>query len=227
VLSEQRPREKIRDQTQGRAEREALLGSDFAISQGQLGLAIQDILTSLSIDSFAAAQQISAEDLAFVRDLLARHGLAADFNIGDAVGITGGGGEAPNNILNRNHPAYVQRADFVSSMIPQITDMFNVSSAGQFRDVSAEVTPGRSANSDHYSGGAVDFSGSFEEMQRLADWAREQPFVSFVRFGDAAHLDHVHISFKIGEFGEVAPAGATETNVSESVSPPPSDVRIE
>lgn len=113
---------------------------------------------------------------------------------GDRVTWTRGVGEAPNNIANRNHPAYQERAQFMSEMHDYILQNFNVSSAGQYRDTSVSGGGQRSSNSDHYSGGAVDFSGSQAELERLFGWLQTQPWVSFANLytsGGAAGTLHV------------------------------------
>lgn len=112
-------------------------------------------------------------------------------------------GQAPNNYANRHNPLYKARRDFAVAIAPQIERMFGVSaqgSAGYIRTPSAgDAAPGgRAANSDHQSGGAIDFFGTKEEMVALRNWATTQPFVSFVRCQSESHWDHVHLSFDIG-----------------------------
>lgn len=110
-------------------------------------------------------------------------------------------GEAPNNFANRNNPLYVARKEFAVAMDERIEQMFDVQgSAGYYRppDPSHAAPGGPSANSDHYSAGAVDYFGSPEELQRLRDWLVQQPFVAFVRWQSESHFDHVHVSYDLG-----------------------------
>jgi hypothetical protein len=113
------------------------------------------------------------------------------------------GGEAPNNLTNRNNPLYQARRDFAVQAASQIENLFDVSaqgSAGYLRPYSrSHAAPGGpSGNSDHYSGGAVDFFGSKEELTALRNWLIVQPFTSFVRWQSESHYDHVHVSFDLG-----------------------------
>lgn len=113
------------------------------------------------------------------------------------------GGEAPNNYGNRHQPLYKSRREFAVSIAPKIEDMFGVSAqggAGHMRQPKAshKAPGGPSSNSDHYSGGAIDFFGSKEELDQLRDWLTEQPFTSFVRWQTESHYDHVHLSFDLG-----------------------------
>lgn len=113
------------------------------------------------------------------------------------------GGEAKNNYANRHNPLYQARREFAVAITPQIEEMFGVSaqgSAGYMRQPSSgDAAPGgRSGNSDHYSGGALDLFGTKEEMVALRNWAVEQPWVSFVRCQSESHYDHVHLSIDVG-----------------------------
>lgn len=113
------------------------------------------------------------------------------------------GGEAPNNYANRHNPLYKARRDFMVAIAPQLEELFGVSaqgSAGYMRQPSKgdAAAGGRSANSDHYSGGALDLFGTKEEMVALRNWAVNQPWVSFVRCQSESHYDHVHISADLG-----------------------------
>jgi hypothetical protein len=112
-------------------------------------------------------------------------------------------GEAPNNYVNRNNPLYQARKDFAVGIAPKIEEMFEVSaqgSAGHLRapQASHKAPGGPSGNSDHYSGGAIDFFGEKEELDALRDWLVTQPFTSFVRWQSESHYDHVHVSFDTG-----------------------------
>lgn len=125
--------------------------------------------------------------------------------------FTTGVGEAPNNKSNRNNPVYERRAEFVSEALNFVTSNFDAASAGQYRDMNAEVTANRSHNSDHYSGGAFDVrTGSREEAQRVLAWASQQPWVSFAQIYEGGTL--VHISANVAAFG-----GGNST----SIAPPP------
>lgn len=110
--------------------------------------------------------------------------------------------EAPNNYANRHSPLYKARALFAASTAGQIEDLFGVQAAGvnYYRPPSpSDAAPGgRSANSDHYSAGAIDFYGSDERLDALHAWLIEQPFISFVRWRSESHHDHLHASFDIG-----------------------------
>lgn len=113
------------------------------------------------------------------------------------------GGEAPNNLSNRANPLYQSRREFAVALAPKIEEMFDVSSqgsAGHMRayNKSHEAPGGPSGNSDHYSGGAIDFFGSKEDLTDLRNWLVAQPFTSFVRWQSESHYDHVHVSFDLG-----------------------------
>lgn len=117
------------------------------------------------------------------------------------------GGEAPNNFVNRHNPLYQARREFAVTIHDDIENLFDVSaqgSAGYLRppDPSHAAPGGASPNSDHYSGGAIDFFGETENLQRLRDWLVTQPFVSFVRWQSESHFDHVHVSFDLGWIAE-------------------------
>lgn len=147
-------------------------------------------------------------------------------------------GEAPSNYANRNNALYRSRRDFAVAITPKIEDMFGVSahgSAGYLRPPSSgDAAPGgRSSNSDHYSGGAVDFFGTVEELDQLRAWLVTQPFVSFVRWRTESHGGasgteagaHLHASFDIGwvaknyyQGGKVPPI--TVTSGKTSPKPP-------
>lgn len=109
------------------------------------------------------------------------------------------GGEAANNIANRDHPLYQERAQFVSQHKGQVMDRFGLKDWGQWRDVDAEVNGNRSSNSDHYSGGANDFYGSMDAMQAAATHLQNQPYVSFVRIHEPG--PHLHVSYMLGAGG--------------------------
>ncbi len=112
-------------------------------------------------------------------------------------------GEAPNNYANRNNPLYQSRKAFIVALAPKLEDMFDVSaegSAGYMRQPAAsDAEPGgRSSNSDHYSGGALDIYGDTENLTRLRNWLVEQPFTAFVRYKSESHQTHLHVSFDVG-----------------------------
>jgi hypothetical protein len=121
------------------------------------------------------------------------------------------GSEAPNNYTNRQNPLYQARREFSVAVAPQLERMFGVTaegSAGYLRPPSAgDADPGgRSANSDHYSGGAADFFGTPAELDALHDYLVEQPYVSFIRWRSESHggpngddpSAHLHVSFDLG-----------------------------
>lgn len=113
------------------------------------------------------------------------------------------GSEAPNNRANAADAragagVYGRRAAYAKQVGAQLEQMFGVRVTGQWRDLSAKVEGGRSANSDHYSGGALDLSGSKAQMKAVAEYLQTLPTVSFVKWwGNEPkyHSDHVHVSF--------------------------------
>lgn len=98
---------------------------------------------------------------------------------------------------NPSSGAFYARQKWVTAMIPQWSKMFGIKRIGQWRSTSAQVTAGRSANSDHYTGGALDFHGTPAQMAEVARYFKNHPAVAYVMYGDAHHKDHVHVSFKI------------------------------
>ena len=126
---------------------------------------------------------------------------------------------------NQNHfedvsGPYYDRAQFVKTyLLPTLLKKFpGLSTAGQYRDLTAEVTADRSANSDHYSGGALDISGSNSQMLAAEQWLKAQPYYSFSNFHPG---DHLHVSLDIDYFGggddEYIPPMNTETDTSTDV----------
>ena len=111
-------------------------------------------------------------------------------------------GEAPNNYTNRHNPLYVARREFAVAIAPELQRMFGVSvgGAGYMRPPHPDDAKpgGRSHNSDHYSGGALDITGDPAKLDQLRDWLIEQPWVSFVRWRSESHHDHLHVSIDIG-----------------------------
>lgn len=184
----------------------------------------------------------------------------ASIPVGGA-GISGRGldffrvGEAPNNYANRNNPLYQARKDFAVAVAPRIEDMFGVSSegsAGYYRAPQASHADpgGPSANSDHYSAGAIDFFGSVERLDALREYLVAQPWVGFVRWRSESHGGpsgtekgaHLHVSFNLGWIAQnyfqgrqapalsaptaprqpsQAPRQATEREVAATGAPPP------
>ncbi|MFQ5524439.1 MAG: hypothetical protein ACE5F5_12850, partial [Acidimicrobiia bacterium] len=121
-------------------------------------------------------------------------------NVDGMIRFTRNVGEAPDNKANRDHPAYKARAEFVSQVRQYVLETFNVSDAGQFRSLDAEVTANRSTNSDHYSGGAFDVRASSpQEAQEILVWASQQPWVAFAQVYPNDTL--IHISANIALFG--------------------------
>jgi hypothetical protein len=119
--------------------------------------------------------------------------------------------QAPNNYTNRNNPLYQARREFSVALAPKLEEMFGVTSegsAGYIRPPSkGDAAPGgRAVNSDHQSGGAVDFFGEVAELDALRDFLVTQPYVSFVRWRSESHGGasgtesgaHVHVSFDLG-----------------------------
>ena len=124
-----------------------------------------------------------------------RQGITSADRAGGTVGQNPGG-EAFNNIGNRDHPLYQQRAQFVAQNKQQIMDKFGLKDWGQWREVDAKVDGNRSSNSDHYSGGANDYYGSMDKMQAAANYLQNQPYVSFVRIHEPG--PHLHVSYSLG-----------------------------
>jgi hypothetical protein len=152
------------------------------------------------------------------------------------------GGEAPNNYQNRNNPLYQARRDFSVAIAPQLEDQFGVSahgSAGHLRaPQKGDAAPGgRSANSDHYSGGATDFFGTVEELDALHDFLITQPYVSFIRWRSESHggpegtdpSAHLHVSYDLGWIAQNYYKGKTIPPPAPTVSgaPPESSERPE
>jgi hypothetical protein len=133
-------------------------------------------------------------------------------------------GEAPNNFTNRNNPLYTSRKDFVVALAPQLEALFGVSSGGvgYYRPPSAsDVAPGgKSANSDHYSAGALDIYGTPQELTALRNWLIEQPFTAFVRYQSESHTKHLHLSIDIGWVANNYFSGTQLPPLT--VAPPPS-----
>jgi hypothetical protein len=166
---------------------------DSLIEEGSMppGAGVQEAIFTMADIFFEALGSWSTESAAAIPNQDVTGGKLSQ--TGDRIKYVRSG-EAPNNIANRNQPAYRQRAQFMTEMKGYITQAFNVTSAGQWRDVSAAGGGQRSRNSDHYSGGALDFSGSREEIDRLFNWLKTQPWVSFAQIytsGPAAGTLHV------------------------------------
>jgi hypothetical protein len=138
-----------------------------------------------------------------------------------------GGSEAVSNYANRNDPQYVRRRDVG---VPAFAQSFQAAfgKTGTGREYIGGVTSslrgalrnpsqtgaGRSSNSDHLSGGALDLYGdTVAELEAIARWARAQPGVSFVVYeGQPQHetgaaggassgvgnRGHVHVSLQVG-----------------------------
>ena len=155
-------------------EAEAFLLSDLAFGNANLDLSIADILNQLGIGSVGEGSDISLGDLDLINSLIGQAGLQVPFDLDDAIARTGGGSEAPNNIVNRNNPVYRQRAEFAASVAPQIMAQFGVTSEGQWRAPADAAGENRSPNSDHLSGGALDFKGTGEQIAALVAWANTQ-----------------------------------------------------
>ncbi len=136
------------------------------------------------------------------------------------------GGEAPDNFTNRNNPLYVSRRDFAEAIAPRLAEMFGVSaegSAGYLRTPqTSDADPGgRSPNSDHFSGGAIDFYGDDAELTDLRNWLVAQPFTAFVRWQSESHTDHLHVSFDLGWIAQNYFSGQNLPGLSREPSQPP------
>jgi hypothetical protein len=111
------------------------------------------------------------------------------------------GGEAPNNrsfaaAARRGEGPYGARAQRVTQLSQQLLAQYpTLRSAGQWRPLDAEVTGDRSANSDHYSGGALDFTGPRADMERMLADLKKRPDVSFAKIHGSP--PHVHASFML------------------------------
>ena len=117
------------------------------------------------------------------------------------------GGEAPHNLTNRNNPLYQSRREFAVALDRELAKKFGVSaqgSAGHLRGYQASHADpgGPSPNSDHYSGGAIDYFGTKEELDQLHAFLIAQPYTSFVRWQSESHYDHLHVSFDLGWVAE-------------------------
>lgn len=139
---------------------------------------------------------------AYARGRDSYNSLSASGGGGGSVGgaVYKRGKEAPDNRGNaaaarRGEGAYGARARRVAAEVNRIQSQYDVNFLGQWRALDATVSAGRSANSDHYSGGALDFSGSQAEMQRLANDLKSRPDVSFVKIHGSP--PHVHVSFML------------------------------
>lgn len=143
------------------------------------------------------------------------------------IRFTRGVGEAPSNKANWQDPAYVARADFMAGVLDFALEAFDAASAGHYRDHNAEVTPNRSSNSDHYSGGAIDLRAStVEEAHRILAWASQQPWVSFAQVYPDSTL--VHISANIAAFGgSTGPRTITPTSQTAPNEPNPQREQFE
>jgi hypothetical protein len=125
-------------------------------------------------------------------------------------------GEAPNNYTNRHNPLYKARTDFVEQVTPKLNTLFGVQGdAGHYRTPkeSHKAPGGPSANSDHYSAGAVDFFGTPDELDALRDYLVDQPWVSFVRWQTESHYDHLHMSVDLGWVAQNYFSGRTSPNL--------------
>lgn len=96
---------------------------------------------------------------------------------------------------------FYARQQFASQIGAQLKEMFGLSRVGQWRgtNVACGGNTGRSCNSDHYTGGALDLHGTKASMRAAAEYLRNQPYVGYVLFetSDGHHDDHVHVSFRI------------------------------
>ena len=141
------------------------------------------------------------------------------------IRFTRGVGEAPDNKANRSVSAYQTRAEFITAVATFIDQNFDVIPAGQWRGLDAEVTANRSANSDHYSGGAFDVrAGSRAEAQRILVWASQQPWVSFAQIYPDGTLLHISANIAVFTGGTALPT--TTEPVVEQAPPVVSDPKL-
>ena len=119
-----------------------------------------------------------------------------------------GGSEAVANYANRNDPAYVRRRNVgVPTIANAFNDRFGYSGRENVGGVTSSLRGalrnpnmtgnGRSSNSDHLSGGAVDLYADTEaDRKAIERWANSRPDVSYVIYsGNKAHEGHhVHVS---------------------------------
>ena len=96
-----------------------------------------------------------------------------------------------------NDPGYQSIAqNLVAPIGDYLAKTFGVS-VGQYRDLGTRPSGGAEF-SDHYWGGALDISGTEQQMQQVADWAEangEQIGVNYKLWQVENHYDHVHLSF--------------------------------
>jgi hypothetical protein len=127
----------------------------------------------------------------------------------------GASGQAPNNAALKNTPVYRYRrevtaphyADLITSLFPGT----EIGGLGYIRPAS-DVGGGKSSNSDHQSGGAIDVyfknvspEESDQKLRQVANWARSYPeiFSLVVYEGNSSHQKigsdsgHVHLSFNL------------------------------
>lgn len=118
----------------------------------------------------------------------------------NSVFATKGVGEAGKNAVpdSQKYPGYEQRAAYAAEVGRQIVAAYPGVTIGQWRGKDQGSNP----DSDHKSGGALDIHGDHATLMMIAKNALTWPNVSFIKYGDdAAHKDHIHISFDIGMFG--------------------------
>jgi hypothetical protein len=147
-------------------------------------------------------------------------------------------GEAPDNFTNRHNPLYKARSEFASQVAPKLNELFGVTgNAGHYRQPKAsdKAPGGPSANSDHYSAGAVDFFGTTEQLDALRDYLVDQPWVSFVRWRSESHGGesgteegaHVHASFDLGWIARNYFAGRTSPSLPKTAPSRPSTAPVD
>lgn len=121
-----------------------------------------------------------------------------------AIPPSGGAGTAPTTTgLYSVIPAgfATRKGIRVSAgLVPQvegIVKQFGVKVNSGYRTAAHNAEVGGAPHSDHLSGGAVDFTGTQQQMKALYQWAQTQHF-AYVEPWDQAGGNHVHISFRRG-----------------------------
>lgn len=94
----------------------------------------------------------------------------------------------------------VWEAGDVRAWADQVAAHFGLQVTSHTRDEEHNRSVGGADNSDHLWGGGVDFGGSEQQMDQLADWLNansgdDSPF-RLVLWRTSGHNDHVHLSFK-------------------------------
>lgn len=113
--------------------------------------------------------------------------------------VTAGMGRTPAGV--KVGGGQVWTADLVGQVGQQIADAFGMRVSSHRRSASRNAAVGGARRSDHLWGGAIDLSGTPEQMRAVAEWASAYtgpggPFRIVLHPGnDRSHDDHVHISW--------------------------------